>query len=617
MAKIKRKKLERGVKLVKEHVFTPLASAVTDLNSSGIDAEQLESQWAPFRINLSVPYMGEDSPGLMWATGFVLPPLQDTMSLATTTQLYTNRAGVANQPYYVTKPDVIDTNSPIYLDEVSISFDQRDAPGAVASPWYDAIQGSSPDQGKISFDQLALCDLRVAIVEREPLFFTPVQDRAKASLLPTREMWSAEIGHINFGNDVFNNMPFVVPGINQLVDQWKSYAVSVSFPGLTPAASAGGTANKNPVFPSVEISLKFRSKIRKRNTRATWAPENAPTDSLLKRTRVAAGQAVPHSAPADGAKITADTTQGVNINIASVDEAFRQGIYAGFSEDSAAGQTIDAVAEELDPDSCYEVITVPLFQNSPVGGWCKSNAGDHPYATNEVSTDAQVLIDRRIIPISYPMQIEHVIVALNFTPFKATMGNNTDVTGDFHPSCFNPSSAQQWQYDFGVGVGTGLQGDEFEYAQVANGSFKPGAMLNPTGGATSVIDRMMVGPPAALPFTGPVITALTRAPNCELWCLPLSTVGGAAATGAAYLFHESVAGHIGTQGVPIFTGRAWTQTQPRTDALANVSGQEQWIEVRGKISRMVSSWTGLNPRHLLVGYQGIYVYIIGRKFLSS
>ena len=620
MAKIKRKKLERGVKLVKEHVYTPLAAAVTDLNNSGLDAEQLECQWAPFRLNFSIPYLGEDSMGRTWATGFVLPPLQDTMSLSTTTQLYTDLDGNANQPYYVTKPDAIDTASPIYLDEVSFSFDQRDAPGAIASPWYDSATGGSEHQGKISFDDLALCDLRLAIVEKEPLFFTPVQDRPRAQLLPTREVWSAEIGHAQFGNDVFNNLPFVVSGINQLVDQWKSYAVSVSFPGVEPAVLHSATANKNPVFPSVELSLKFRSKIRKRNTRAVWAPENAPTPSLTKRTRSAAGKNVSHSAPADGDKIAADTAQGVNINIASVDEAFRQGVYAGFSEDSAAGQTIDAVAEELEPDSCYEVLTVPLFQNSHTGGWSIGNSEFHPYATGESSVDNMALIDRRIIPISYPMQIEHVVVALNFTSFRAGYGNGTaaaTVTGDFHPSCINPSSSQQWEYEFGVGVGTGLHADEFEYAQVAHGTFKPGAMLNATGGANNVIDRMMAGPPDALPFTGASITALTRAPNCELWCLPLSTVGGASATGSAYFFNESATGHVGTQGVPIFTGRAWTQTETRTDALANVSGREQWIEVRGKVDRIVNAWTGLQPRHLLVGYQGFFVYIIGRKFLSS
>ena len=347
MAKIKRKKLERGVKLVQGHVYTPLAAAVTDLNASGIDAEQLECQWAPFRINLSIPYVGEDSRSRMWATGFVLPPLQDTMLLSTTTQLYTDAAGNANQPYYVTTPDVVDTASAIYLDEVSVSFDQRDAPGAVASPWYDDANGGSAEQGKISFDDMPLCDLRIAIVEKEPLFFTPLLDRAKASLTPTREVWSASIPHTSFANDVFNNMPFVSSSINQVVDQWKSYAVSLSFPGVAPALPS--VTRKNPVFPSVEISLKFRSQIRKRNTRETWAPENAPTASLSKRTRAAAGQSVAHSAPAAGTKITADTASGVNINIASVDEAFRQGIYAGFSENSEAGQTVDAVAEELEP----------------------------------------------------------------------------------------------------------------------------------------------------------------------------------------------------------------------------------------------------------------------------
>ena len=209
------------------------------------------------------------------------------------------------------------------------------------------------------------------------------------------------------------------------------------------------------------------------------------------------------------------------------------------------------------------------------------------------------------------MQIEHVVVALNFTPFQAADAGGS-VLGNWHPGYLNPPTAQQWQYDIGVGVGTGLGGDEFEYAQVASASVKPGGIWE--GNAYNVIDRMMVGPPDALPVFG---AANRHGPNCELYCVPVATVGGASATGPAYYFNPSVAGHVATQGVPIFVGRAWTPTSTRTDPLANVGGGEQWIEVRAKISGMTNAWGSLGDQHLLVGYQGFFVYIIGRKFLSS
>jgi len=43
-------------------------------------------------------------------------------------------------------------------------------------------------------------------------------------------------------------------------------------------------------------------------------------------------------------------------------------------------------------------------------------------------------------------------------------------------------------------------------------------------------------------------------------------------------------------------------------------GREQWIEVRGRLLDTAGNYSGAD--RIIVGYQGIFVYIIGRKFLA-
>ena len=596
MAKVKRKALERGKKLVKEHVFDPLAAAVTDLNGVDIALEQLDAQWAPFRINWSIPYIAADMASTAHSIPFALPPLQDSMAFTTTSRAYTDTPGNALTTVKVeadTKANAVE----IFLDEVTFGFDQRDAPAAISNQFSSGATRMSADQGKLCFDRITDYDIGLSIQEKDPIFFVPPADRTAEHEMLRREVWSVNLDHTAFANDVFALNPFVVGDINEQIDPWKTYVFTISAPKVgIPRAPADG---EQAALVSIEVSLKFRAKLMKRNV-GTWAPDNAPTSALTRRSRTAAGNAVSLPLPADGAKITADETGGVNVSIAAVDEVLRAKLYAGFNKNSEAGSTLESISEEIEPDAAYEVLTVPLFQNNTMGGVSQGVAFQQPYghepATNVGST---VLIDRRIIPISYPFQIEHVIVGMNFQRF----GSGAYV-GDEHPG-FN---APGLFYDFGVGVGTGAQADDFDYNQIAGGSgfrFQPGG----TGTLLTrfVIDKIRSGPERFLPKA----SATTQRENLELRCLPL------AGTPAhpAYYFDDATATNLQLQGAPWFVGRAASPTATRTRPLANVAGKEQWIEVRGKISAIPSA--GAAADALLVGYQGFFVYIIGRKFLVS
>lgn len=614
MAKVNRQKLERGKKLVKEHVFTPLASIVTDLNGAGIDAEQLEAEWAPFRLNYSVPYFGSDSRSSDLSIPFVLPPLQDSMSFTSVRKTYINRAG-ATVTSDELSPATTSTTTQIFLDEVSFGFDQRDAPAAIASHFYNNGLGSSADQGKLCYDLIDKYVVRLSIVEKDPLFFVPLAARTEEHEIPRREVWSVSIPAESFANDVFALNPYVVSGINEQIDPWKSYIFTMSFPAIGNYADNGLAANAPAAsVVSIEASLKFRARVMKRNNRATWAPDNVPTSALTKRSRTAAGNPVAHSAPADGAKITADTTTGVSINMASVDEAFRSKLYSGFNEQCEAGQTTEAIAEEIDPDAAYEVIVVPLFQNSNLGGVSMETVPVQPYSVESGGITDSVLIDRRIIPINYPMQIEHVVVALNWQGFYAVTASGP-VDGRLHPSAVvSGASGAAFNYDIGVGVGTGMKGDDFDYAQIARARNTAGAAQQWNPGALGpdfVIDKLRAGPERHLPHA----TGGVRTNNLELWSLPLVPVGGGAGTEVSYMYDSSQTTKVGLQGKPLFVGRSWAPTATRTDQLAT-AGREQWIEVRARISNLSNPSSHINDT-VVVGYQGFFVYIIGRKFLVS
>ena len=133
MSKITRAKLARGAKLLVDHIFSPLTSAQNELTSRRINADQVQADYAPFRVNLSIPRLSAASnrtrghfppPGgtvpesPFHGIPFMLPPLQEHLSFTTDTR---GAKVFAPSP---SAPEIV-------LDEVSFSFDQRLEPAAI------------------------------------------------------------------------------------------------------------------------------------------------------------------------------------------------------------------------------------------------------------------------------------------------------------------------------------------------------------------------------------------------------------------------------------------------------------------------------------------------------
>ena len=49
------KRMTRGIKLLVEHIFDPIAAALADLTTSGVPLSQYEKQEGTFRVNIAFP----------------------------------------------------------------------------------------------------------------------------------------------------------------------------------------------------------------------------------------------------------------------------------------------------------------------------------------------------------------------------------------------------------------------------------------------------------------------------------------------------------------------------------------------------------------------------------
>ena len=606
MAKITRKKLARGAKLVTEHVFTPASAAQTQMTTANIEAEQLTSQYAPFRVNLSLPRLSGATNRVAGPTGgmcfhgipFVLPPLQEDMAYTTDP-----RSGARVPTLNDTAPDII-------LDEVSFSFDQRLEPAAIVSNWSTGAtaapwSATAPNNAaKVSYDMQSRLKIELMILEKQLKWLegTPM------GFEPGRMVWSGTIDPIVTGDSFFRLNPWVASEINQVIDPYKSYTFVISAPELF----SGTNTTEGVELVSVEVSMRFLARLTSRDKGDTI--QNIPHRHLGEQnknlTHAAAGttgagvnsstsRALIGATPAAGDAIVANdagaTTLGTQTVLAVIDEFSRRKLHGGYKMDADV-----PMLEEIKDSAAYTVLSVPLFNNGTWGGRVSDDWLNEPYIVS--GTDS--IIDRRYIPIESPMTVHHVIFSYSWMPFLWWDGANR-VTSNTLPrlpaSGLPPAS---FTCEVGVGIGTGVRGDDYNYTQVA---FK--SMSNPVGAAwqTAAIDRIQVGQQHTASVVGTGVGTTTTYPaNLELHAADL--------VGAAGI------GFNGVQGKPVFVGRGTSATASRTvvgGGAGATAGQEQWIEVRGRIgdSAGTNIATGYTAESMILGSGGIWVYIIGKTHL--
>lgn len=613
MSKIDRKRLARGTKLTPDHLFDPLTDgastgAAHQINQSNIGVEQLNTPSAPFRVNLHIPYLAsdihDDEDQASFGVPFTLPPLQEFFDVTTATTGSTGEFG----------PNITDTTPRIMLDEFSFSFGQRAENAAIADQFYGDADGTagrdgeSGDTGKMTFDGSVDLNLRISLREKAPMRFSTV------GYPNAYDVENVEIQKEVFGIDVPNTFfldpdvrlnPFVVTDINKSINPYSTYMLVIEAPGLVKPSSGG---NKTLCLPSVQASLRFRHPLVTRDMGADIQnlPDNTTQNNRgAKGTRAAAGASITITEPAAGSIITADQAGGVSNEMATIDKVFKDKLKGGYDE-----YAMRPALEELQEDAGYEVITVPLFNNRVNGGILENDIASEPYVVTSGGNQTQVW-DRRIIPLSYPISVHHVVLAWNWSAFFPRTGLTV-------PASQQVPNIATFEADVGVGIGTGLRSDGWGYNQLARLAIRS---PTDTSSATNIppatwrfasIDRIKYRRRSIL-RQGSVLTNFSESQrnawDWELHQVPIVTDG--VTNGAGYF----------TQGKPFFASRTWTLNQQRNNVMSTGSpaapikeGQEQFLEVRMKISD-TAGLNNLATGSVISGYGGHFVYIIGKKHL--
>ncbi len=706
MAKVTRKGITRGVELTPEIVTDPLTAMKTELEGVNIEGEQIEGKYTTFRMNFNIPWLDNkyffdnaevDSEDPIAADAadcnapyyipFCLPPLQEDFD--------------------ADKPSVSFGQPVPILDEIGLSFDQQDEATTLVSQWYGkragilsssttpALQAGAsngyqhqfedgagketspeyyawcPHTGKKSYERLDAYDFRVDIYEKPQAYWSPGEiwsDQAKER----NQVVSAAFPATNYAGVSRRLNPVSFSGLNKQLSPYKTYILALYAPKLHDSDTA---RRMHALVPSLNISLRFlmRPYSRDANPGANQI-QNMPTVHAGAKV----GPTVTVTPPVAGDNITADAdAKGVSANIQAIDQQFADKLRGGYQDFSMTYPT-----EELKEDAGYEVLTVPMGQGFVFNRM--SMRDDFPWAPytqqmNIVGAGKTVAdypnaggvgvenayIDRRLIPLPHSMTIHHVLFVLNYTsdrlqhPAWTALGLEPATGG---PGGTNPTigqtqyinatlpQANKLSYQVGVGLVTGVPGDNFDYQQVAYMQRDS----NTTAGAYQATDAQIVDSiNLELPGCGytSATSPSTNKAFFEQQILSVPLVDGAGlGAGKGYYSNATVTtpgvGTRGDQGPPVFVGEGNTYTAARSDvgavgggaaAAPTTLGAEQYLEVRlavapnagNKVFNTTTPPVPYNARDYLtynttdygwgdiaLGYGGCWVYIIGKKHLK-
>ena len=555
MAKVDRRLLSRGIKLLREHITDLLVDGVkAEIDAGTVGQENLEEPTLPFRVNFYIPlidsaffeaadptfYTGTlpwsvAKDEVAWFMPFMLPPPQSLFS----------------------STGVIDKDDPVFvLDEVQFSCDTRGEPGVIV----DQVGGAA-GAGKVNYEDLTPYDLVVQLLQKRPI----VLDGGR---VPTRDVFTAQINGASLTTRLGRQNPAVFGGLSRTLSPYSTYILAIKAPNLY---NSSGPVRRGLV--NVCVSLKMRST---RQGAFESGSQNFPTNHSITSDSL--------SLPSifGGTNIEESGLQGA---IHAFDEWVRGKIGGGMSKD---GQT-DAPAPLADT-SGYHVIAVPMWNG--MQGYVDATAHGSGGRSNRLPVwssgprEEQPTCDRRFIPIDRPLIVEHVLAAVSMVAPATPSGGRTD--GGAHPT------SATLAHDIGVGIGTGLRSDLVSYEQVARRQFT----TKPNG--SMVVDEIK--------WRDGSTTMCQDDVDCYLIDVPIQT-GSASGTGwnaqgTPYYIGKAASTMQARDNVNDGFGGS---RSPRT------KGCEQWIEVRWKIQDTGGFETAAGAAdEVLVPSTGHFVYLLCR-----
>ena len=409
MADIGFKRLSRGVKLLVDHIYTPIQKSLTRFTTTGLDDSNMES--GNSRCRVSFPWAGlKPKRGAAATTdrrfvqaAFTLPPPQEMF-----------RANGVNQPQDIS----------YVLDSVALSFDQRAEAAAIN------------EDGSLNFTDKDKVSFTVNRYSKTPNVF-----QSTSTSYPDNQLMSVAFDSLKFTNQDFVENPSMKSGLGLSLDPYQVLMLEVDL-------SSFQDASQDLIIDSLVVSLDFYAPLMQRDkaTVSDFEVQNIPSSHKGARS-IASITTTP---PAAGAVITADTSpagDGVEVAMKKIDEVFHKRLRGGYGQKSR-----DIYKSNILNDAGYEVIAVPMWGN---GWYCRGAvpAGDDSPFLPLVGADpySAATCDRRIVPLQFPMVIHHVFACANVgavPPTSATLTNQ-----------------------IGVGLGCGIRSDLFESRQVAFASW--------------------------------------------------------------------------------------------------------------------------------------------------
>lgn len=425
MPKMNFGRLTRGIKLLIEHVYGPLAAVANLLTLSGVEEDNYAKPDGSFRVTLNFPFVHER----------VKATDEEAGSVVTAPLLFP----AFQEDFNALNADIDDYT----LKEISISHDTRNEPGRLEGVSLAGVP-PAPIEGTVNRDEATAYTLFISEHEINPGNFDKWGNRIFEIVVPE----IALIGDYQRAN------PILQSDLDIVFRHDRSYLVEI-------IPEKAGRA----MF-SLSASLRFERRMTSRDTGV--AIQNIPLHN---------GQFGPiHdpvAAPAANDLIVADDATGVNTGMTLVDRLIGNKLRGGYRRNASR-----QYAENLKDNAGYEVIAVPMFAGWSVASDGNSTGGPVPCFPTDL--DPQELpwsaagagffqtMDRAIVPLQYPVTIHHVIIGANYSVAEA----NGTVGSTFRPV------APTYRNEVGVGLLRGIRNSDFAIQQVAHAQWTPGTIGN-------------------------------------------------------------------------------------------------------------------------------------------
>lgn len=480
MSKITRKKLVKGTKLQSQPIFSLQAGVNNYLQTQGVDEENLDKYESSFRLNWSMPQ-------LYYSTK-ADPAINAEVDSAYYARVYFPNEQVYNYPFILpATQDIwtqgINEKSKYYtLRDITFSQDQGDEPIAyvglpIDTRWTDADYAVATDTTYSPYQ------LEMNTPEFNYNFRLTLWSKTPYVVNDNITIWEDEIGswEIPFTAFVNPNMgfnPFVIENLNIQLSPDKSYCFTLEFTGNPQQLIFTFWGDEDPTtgyfdqyLKNLQFSFRFTTPLRAFDVETSSTISNPAVVQNYPHTYINGQNGNETITPIlPNTPIEANPLQG---NIETIDHQFQHKLQGGhntlWSKPFAAQQT-DLAA--------YDIITIPLLNNTSNMRWGGFDVGKYPYVSLDTTDPNNILLtsfgDRKVLSIYQPFTIHSAYVG-----FQKEIANACNPARKYHITS-NTDSLIPGLIDIELVMHSGWRADRTATQQIAKISIDGDDLYNPT-----------------------------------------------------------------------------------------------------------------------------------------